>query len=115
MSAIDRLFDNISRIGFDSSDMTNKNKQNIESANYVLENYNAYNSVNNAVNLATTQPNVFISGSLSGGINRGNVDVDSMLQLTKLTKGPERNVYQERLFSSVPYLGKGPSNVDVEG
>ena len=114
MSAIDRLFDNISRIGFDSADMTNRHKQNVESANYVLENYNAYNSVNNAVNLSTRQPNVFISGSPGGGINRNNIDIDSMLQLTKLTKGPERNIYQERLFSSVPYLGKGPSNVDIE-
>ena len=114
MSVIDRLFDNISRIGFDSADMTNRHKQNVESANYVLENYAAYNSVNSAVNLAMQQPNVFISGSLGGGINRNNIDIDSRLQLTKLTKGPERNVYQERLFSSVPYLGKGPSNVDVE-
>lgn len=114
MSAIDRLFDNISRIGFDSADMTNRHKQNVESANYVLENYMGYNSVTSAVKLSTQQPNVFMSGSSGGGINRNNIDIDSMLQLTKLSKGPERNVYQERMFSSVPYLGKGPSNVDIE-
>ena len=114
MSAIDRLFDNISRIGNDNCDMTNKTKQNIESANYMLENYAAYNSVNSAVNLAVNQPNIVIQGSPDGGINRNNIDVDSTLQLTNLTKDPGRSIYQERLFSTVPYLGRGPTNVDVE-
>ena len=108
------LFYNISRIGSDNSDITNRHKENIESANYMLENYSAYNSINNAMTTSVNQPNVFINGSTNGGVNRNNIDTDSMLQLTQLTKGPERSIYQERLFSTVPYLGKGPGNVDVE-
>ena len=65
--------------------------------------------------MSTHQPNILVSGSSGGGINRNNIDVDSMLQLTHLTKEPERNVYQERLFSTVPYLGKGPGNSNIEG
>ena len=67
MSVIDRLFDNIARIGNDSCDQTNKNKQNIESSNYMLENYTVYNPVTNAINLATNQPNIFVQGSPKGG------------------------------------------------
>ena len=108
------IFNNISRIGNDTSDMTNRHKQNIESANYMLENYTSHNSINNALNTSVNQPNMFVSGSQNGGVNRNNIDTNSQLQLTQLTKGPERSVYQERLFSTVPYLGKGPGNVDVE-
>ena len=114
MSGMSNLFYNLSRIGNDTSDTTNRHKQNIESANYILENYSAYNSMNNAMSTSVNQPNVFVNGSLNGGINRNNIDTDSMLHLTHLTKGPERSIYQERLFSTVPYLGKGPGNVDIE-
>ena len=114
MSGMSNLFYNLSRIGNDTSDTTNRHKQNIESANYILENYSAYNSMNNAMSTSVNQPNVFVNGSLNGGINRNNIDTDSMLHLTQLTKGPERSIYQERLFSTVPYLGKGPGNVDIE-
>ena len=111
MSVIDRLFDNVSRIGNDSCDNTNKNKQNIESSNYMLENYNVYNPVTSAINLATNQPNIFLRGSPKGGINGNNIDENSVLKFAQPTNIRERAVYQERLFNTVPYLGKGPSNV----
>lgn len=114
MSVIDRIFDNTARIGNDSCDLTNRNKQNIESSNYMLENYSVYNPVSSAVNLATNQPNVFIHGSLNGGINRDNIDENTKLHFSKLTNYGDRSVYQERLFNTVPYLGKGPSNSLVE-
>ena len=56
MSVIDRLFNNLANIGNDSCDLTNRNKQNIEASNYMLENYIVYNPVNTAINLATNQP-----------------------------------------------------------
>jgi hypothetical protein len=114
MSAIDRLFDNTARIGNDSCDLTNKNKQNIEASNYILENYNVYNPVSSAINLATNQPNIFLQGSPNGGINGDNIDDNSVLKFSKSTNLRERSVYQERLFSTVPYLGKGPSNAPLE-
>jgi hypothetical protein len=114
MSAIDRLFDNIATIGNDQCDLTNKNKQNIEFSNYTLENFSVYNPISNALNLATNQPNVFFSGGVGGGINRNNIDENSSLRFSQTTNQPERSVYQERLFSTVPYLGKGPTNTPVE-
>ena len=114
MSSLNRLFNNISRIGNDESDMSNRHKQNLESGNYMLENYTQHNSINNAKNISINQPNIFISGSANGGINRNNIDINSMLQLNKISKEPERSVYQERLFATVPYLGKGTCNIDIE-
>ena len=114
MSAIGRMFNNIASIGNDSCDQTNKNKQNVEASNYMLENYSVYNPVSNAINLAMKEPSVFLQGSPHGGINGNNVDENSILQFSKPTNMRERGLYQERLFSTVPYLGKGPSNIGVE-
>ena len=114
MAAISQMFDNVSRIGNDKCDMTNKNKQNNQASNYVFENYNVYSPLNNTINLATNQPNVFFRGSPGGGINANNIDDNTALNFSQLVRTPEKATYQERLFSTVPYLGKGVSNINVE-
>jgi len=114
MFSISQPFNNISRIGNDECDMTNKNKQNINASNYALENYMVSSSLNSTINLATNQPNVFFQGSPAGGINSNNIDKNTSLKFSQLARTPEKATYQERLFSTVPYLGKGPSNIDVE-
>ena len=114
MSVIDRLFNNLANIGNDSCDLTNRNKQNIEASNYVLENYTVYNPVSGAIDLAINQPNVFFRGSLSGGINGDNIDENSILKFGQSTNPRERSIYQERIFNTVPYLGKGPANAPLE-
>ena len=50
MALVDSVFNNICRIGNDGCDQTNKNLQNIKSANYLLENYNLISTMNNIVN-----------------------------------------------------------------
>ncbi len=110
-SVLDRLFDNTARIGNDVCDMTNRNKQNIEAANYMLENYSAANSANSALNLATNQPNISLQASPHGGINGDNIDVNSVLVFGSNDKG---RANQERLFNTIPYLGKGPANTPLE-
>ncbi len=42
MALIQNLFDNISRIGYDNCDLTNKTVGNTNASNYMLENYNVY-------------------------------------------------------------------------
>ncbi len=113
-SVLDRLFDNTARIGNDACDMTNRNKQNIESATYMLENFSTYNPVSDALNLATNQPNVTLQASLQGGINSDNIDINSALVFGNGTNNRVRGIFQERLFSTVPYLGKGPANTPLE-
>ena len=114
MSVLNSMFDNISRIGYDNFDLKNKNIQNTKASTYTLENYSTYSPLSNALNLAMNQPNVFLNGSPSGGINGNNIDENSALKISQIIKPKERSVYQERLFNTVPYLGKGPTNVDAE-
>jgi len=113
-SVLDRLFDNTARIGNDVCDMTNRNKQNVEAANYLLENYSTYNSANSALNLAINQPNVAMQASPQGGINGDNVDINSALVFGNGDNDKCRGIYQERLFNTIPYLGKGPANTPLE-
>ena len=114
MSSVNQLFDNISRIGNGSCNLTNRTLANQNSSAYILKNYTNSGSFNNTVNLATNQPNVFFCGSPAGGINSNNIDKNTMLKFSPLARTPEKAVYQERLFSTVPYLGKGPGNINVE-
>ena len=114
MSVINSLFDNLSRIGNDPCDLTNRNKENIAAANWRLENFNTSNSVNNAMTLAMTQQNLMLQGSPQGGINSDNIDTNSVLQFGQGTNLRERGLYHQRLFGSIPYLGKGPVNTGVE-
>ena len=85
MSVIDRLFNNLANIGNDSCDLTNRNKENIEASNYMLENYIVYNPINTAINLATSQPDIITQASVDGGISGNNIDDSSILQYSKLT------------------------------
>ena len=57
MSLINRFIDNVSRIGNDNCDLSNKNIQNMQSSNYVLNNHAVFLPMNNTINLATNQPN----------------------------------------------------------
>ena len=114
MSLVDSIFNNISRIGSDNSDLTNRSIQNTNASNYMLQNYSVYSPESSALNLAVSQPNVFFNGTPAGGINSNYIDDNSNLKLTKISKAKERTNDQERLFTTVPYLGKGINNVDVE-
>jgi hypothetical protein len=109
---IDRIFNNITKLGYDTCDLTNKNKENIESSNYMLENYNVYNPINSAMNLATNQPLILIQNN--HGINGNVIDTNSELQFSSLTQTKERHGYQQRIFNTIPYLGKGQSNIGLE-
>ena len=57
------LFDSMSRLEYDQSIQTQKNIQNINNANYRLENYYPNCPMDNVINFATQQPNVFYKGS----------------------------------------------------
>ena len=67
--------------------------------------------MNNTINLATNQPSIFFSG---GSVNSNHIDENSDLKFSVNTRTRERNPLEERLFVTVPYLGKGPNNVQVE-
>ena len=114
MTQVSGLFDNMSRIGLDECDITNKQIQNTRSANYVLENFSGYNSFTTASNLATNHPNVFIQASPRGGINSSLIDENSQLKISEISRPKERVESHKRLFTTVPFLGRGPHNIEAD-
>ncbi len=103
-------FNTMSRIGNDECDMSQRNIQNAQAATYILDNYNTTCPMNNAISLATSQPNINYSGSHQVGIGGCNIDDSSHLSHSIQAKQKCRIDLFERPYITVPYLGKG--NVD---
>jgi len=85
------LFDNMSRIGNDDYDVSNRNIQNTNACTHMLDNFSFLNPMNKTINLATNQPNVFCQGSPAGGINSDNVDENSILKFCSYLKRERKN------------------------
>jgi len=113
-TAIDRLFDSTSRIGNDVCDLTNRNKVNIASANYMLENYTSANPIAEAFKIAFKNPNIILNGSPNGGFSSDHVDENNVLTFGQGTNLREKELIQQRIFSTIPFLGKGEVNVPLE-
>jgi hypothetical protein len=107
---VDFKFDQLSRIGNDSTAYTQENMLNINHANYNL--YNPYvNNCDGPIDFATQQPNVFFKGTNHVGPGGCNIDQSSVLEKSMLTNNHIKISLHERPYKSVPYLGRG--NVDV--
>jgi hypothetical protein len=113
-TAIERLFDSTSRIGNDVCDLTNRNKVNIASANYMLENYASANPITEAFKIAFKNPNIILNGSPNGGFSSDHVDENNVLTFGQGTNLREKELIQQRIFSTIPFLGKGEVNVPLE-
>jgi hypothetical protein len=113
-TAIDRLFDSTSRIGNDVCDLTNRNKVNIASANYMLENYASANPITEAFKIAFKNPNIILNGSPNGGFSSDHVDENNVLTFGQGTNLREKELIQQRIFNTIPFLGKGEVNVPLE-
>lgn len=110
----DYTFNNMGRIGNDSCDTTQQNIQNIEAANYMLQNYKPACPMTSAIHFATSQPNVNFNGSHQVGIGGCNIDTNSELLLTNVTKPASKISLSERPFITVPFLGRGKSDAILE-
>lgn len=109
-SLVNFNFDELSRIGNDSTAYTQENILNMNHANYMT--YNPYKLDSaGALNFATSQPNVFIKGSNGIGPGGCNIAQSTILEKSVLTNPHIKISLHERPYKTVPYLGKG--NVDV--
>jgi len=113
-SVYDYTFHNTTRIGDDKCELSQNNIQNSHAANYRLNNFRPACPMTKAIDFATSQLNVNYSGSHQVGINGCNIDENSELSLTDLTKPKCRISLFERPFATVPYLGRGKSNPVLE-
>ncbi len=113
-SVHDYTFNQTTRIGDDQCDLSQRNVQNSEAATYMLNNFRPACPMSNAVEFATSQPDVNFTGSFQVGIGGCNIDQNSELSLTRLSRPKCKISLQERPFVTVPYLGRGKSNPTLE-
>ena len=110
----DFTFNNLARIGEDACDISQRNIQNSKQATYMLDNFRPSCPMKKAIEFATSQPNVNYNGSHQVGINGCNIDENSELSITKITKPKCRISLFHRPFATVPFLGRGESNPVLE-
>ena len=107
-------FDSISRIGNDNVAIDQRNIQNMNNANYRLENYYPHCPMTTAIDFATKQPQVFYKGSHEGGVKGCEIDANNELKYTHITKPACKLTLISRPFLTVPYLGRGVGDSDTE-
>jgi len=107
------LFDRLTTPRYDDCASTAAAQQNQASSDYLTTNYFANSPcMTDSIKLATSQPNIYYNGGNEG---RCNVDVLSQLKLGGIQTHPKCRIsLLQRPFATVPYLGKGPHNADVE-
>jgi hypothetical protein len=112
----DYTFNNMGRIGNDSCTLSESDIQNVKSGNYLLENHFANEcDMKKPIQFALNQPNVFYKGSHGVGIGGCNIDQNSELSIgAEQTTPVNKLVLQERQYLTIPYLGRGKTNVDME-
>ena len=112
----DFMFNNLGRIGADSTDNTQRNLANTRYTNYMLDNFFSQSTSDAHVSFATQQPSINFRGSAGGvGIPAAAIDYDSLL----LLKNEQQRSFEplqliQRPFATVPYLGRGSVDPTVE-
>lgn len=111
----DYMFDNISRLGDDVTAMSSRNNQNNMFSSYSLTNF--FDKCHGEVHpMSVSQPNIFFTaGKNTVGYNGCVVD-DSNTLRNEIMQTNHRGKISlfPRPFVTIPYLGKGPCNIDHE-
>ena len=112
----DYTFGNMSRIGDDQCDLSQRNVQNAKESNYMLTNYGLSEcGMAKPIQFATSQPNVFYKGSHHVGLGGCNISESTELRDGLGMSHPKCKIsLHQRPFATVPYLGRGPSNPVLE-
>lgn len=110
------LFHNTSRIGSDMTDQTQRNVHNTRFANHTLSNYFSKDTSDQHVKFAVSQPTMNFSGVSHGiGLTGSAVDHESKLMIKDVHSTPAEKIQLfTRPFVTVPYLGRGSVDTQVE-
>jgi hypothetical protein len=107
------LFNSMGRIGIDITDQTAQNLYNTRFGNYMVSNYFSDSTSGQQVQFATQQPNVMMNGW--SGIASGVIDHSSYLLFKTDSERPlDKLSLNQRLFTTVPYLGRGSGDPTIE-
>ena len=113
-SVYDYTFNQLTRIGDDSCDKSQRNVQNANASTYMLNQFRPDCPMSNAMDFALSQPNVNYTGSYQLGIGGCNVDESSDLIMSALSRPRCKLSLTQRPFLTVPFLGRGNSNPVLE-
>jgi hypothetical protein len=110
------VFQNMSRIGLDNCFTQQRDIENTNYTNYMLENYFASDcSMMKPIELATSQPAMIPSGGYGSGAGGCNINNSSQLLIGSIQTHPRCRIsLLERPFATVPYLGRGNTNPIIE-
>ena len=108
-------FDKLTRLGDDPCGISDRDLQNNKIGSYLTQNHwEKYCGMETPIDFATSQPNVFYSAGV-GNADSCNIDNDSDMRIGGTQTNPKcRITLQQRAFLTVPFLGKGPSNPELE-
>ena len=110
------MFHNSDRIKSYNTDQTQNTIHNTRFANHMLADYFSQNTTNQHVQFAVNQPAMTFNG-VSHGIGAAPAvvqDESKLLIKTEQTNPAERLQLFTRPFVTVPYLGRGSANPDLE-
>jgi hypothetical protein len=110
-------FNNLGRIGNDVCGRTARDSQNNAMGSYNTTNYFVnWCGMKKPIEFATQQPNIFYNGGAGTcGAGGCNIESDSNLKIGSIQTHPKCKIsLQQRPFSTVPYLGRGPPRPVLE-
>lgn len=107
-------FDSMSRIGNDNVSIDQRTIQNMNGANHHLENYYPSCPMNQAMDFALSQPNVFYKGAYEGGVKGCAIEDNNELKFTHISRPACKLTLNSRPFLTVPYLGRGLGDPEEE-
>jgi hypothetical protein len=113
-SVYDYNFYQSSRIGEDKTDVSQRNMQNTEYANYLLDTFRPAGPMANPIDFATSQPNINFKGSYQVSVGGSNIDESSKMLLSNMSKPKCRISLNQRAYNTVPYLGRGKCDPMLE-
>jgi hypothetical protein len=104
-------FNNMSNLSYDKENTVDSINNGINS--YMLNNY-MKNDTNNYVNLAVSQPGINFQNN-NNNVNRNNINLSKTFSNKDINE-VKKNTFtpQGREYKTLPYLGKGPGDVDIE-
>lgn len=109
------MFNQLGSLKSDTSDATQRTVYNTRFANYMLSNYFSDDQAA-PVDFSTKYPTVTINGTFQGpGVPSSSVDNDTkMIMGYELERPWDKLELTPRIFSTVPYLGRGSCDPTLE-
>lgn len=116
MNALTRVFHNLTNLEDDSCNLTEKDIENKRFSEHRTTNFHIC-GMKKPVEFALQEPGVFFKGGVAAFSDAGgcNIDNDSLLRNGGIQTNPRCRIsLNERLFTTVPYLGRGPHKPILE-